>query len=375
MNHLTCTIASLALLFFGSQSGKAETSLKKYAARLTTPEGYVCYRAGQHMTIDGQATETAWQKAPWTSLFTDIEGSSRPQPRYATRAKMLWDDNYLYIYAEMEEPHVWATIKERDKIIWYNNDFEVFIDPDGDGRNYFEIENNAYDTVFDLFLTGPYRSPIRPFILFDWNCNGLQLKSHINGTLNDPSDTDKGWSVEMAIPQKALEREGNKWLVSGKYLRLNFSRVQWQHTINKDGQYERKKDSNGKLLPENNWVWSPTGKIDMHMPERWGFVYLSPKVAGTTNETFSYPPYEAVRKLLWAMFYIQQDRLADKQSYFRGTEQFGLTPKDMNGIPQGTKIRTEATTNKFEITATLSDGTYFSLDESGQFLMSSPTTK
>lgn len=367
MRHLNYIFATVTCLTIGGSSVKGASILEKYAARLTTPKGYTCYRAGQNITIDGKATEDAWQKAPWTDAFVDIEGDSKPKPRYKTRAKMLWDDDNFYVYAEMEEPHVWATITERDKIIWHDNDFEVFIDPDGDGRNYFEIENNAHDTVFDLFLTGPYRSPVRPFVLFNWNCEGLRLKSHIDGTLNNASDTDKGWSVEMVIPRRALEREGNNWLVAGNYLRLNFSRVEWQHTVT-NGKYERKKDVKGKLLPENNWVWSPTGKIDMHMPERWGYVYLSPKTVTTLSETFSYPKYEAVKKLLWAMFYTQMDRLADKQAYFDGTEQFGLTPKDMKGIPQGTKIRTQATMNKFEITATMPDGTYFSVDESGQFL-------
>lgn len=364
MRHLTGLCLGTVMFACGCIPVTAGSILQTYADRLTTPEGYVCYRTHDAVTIDGKATEKAWDNAPWTRTFVDIEGSKRPLPRYSTRAKMLWDDNNLYIYAEMEEPHVWASIKGRDQVIWYNNDFEVFIDPDGDARNYFEIENNAFSTVFDLFLTGPYRSPERPFILFNWNCEGLKLKSHVNGTLNDASDTDKGWSVEMAIPQKALEREGNKWLVQGRYLRLNFSRVQWQHTV-VNGKYERKKGANGKLLPENNWVWSPTGRIDMHMPERWGYVYLSSKSSG---DTFSYPKYEAVRKLLWAMFYAQMDRLADKQAYYSGTEQFGLTPADMRDIPEGTKLRTEATMNKFEITATLPDGTYFSIDESGRFL-------
>lgn len=364
MHKLTGLLAASTLLFSGTAGVKAASILTKYASRLTTPEGYVCYRTTAPVTVDGLAEEADWQKAPWTNTFVDIEGNSKPHPRYTTRAKMLWNDDYLYVYAEMEEPHVWATITEHDRVIWHDNDFEVFIDPDGDGRNYFEIENNAYDTVFDLFLTGPYRSPVRPFILFNWNCEGLQIKSHISGTLNNPADADKGWSVEMAIPRKALEREGNNWLVTGHYLRLNFSRVEWQHSI-VNGKYERKKDASGKLLPENNWVWSPTGKIDMHMPERWGFVYLSPKTSG---DTFTLPANEKIRQLLWAMFYTQQDRLADKQAYYRSTEQFGLPPADMKGLPKGLKLRTEATMNKFEITATLPDGSWMSIDESGQLL-------
>lgn len=69
----------------------------------------------------------------------DIEGDRKPRPRFRTRVKMLWDDNYFYMGAEMEEPHVWATLTERDSIIYRDNDFEVFIDPDGDNHNYYEI--------------------------------------------------------------------------------------------------------------------------------------------------------------------------------------------------------------------------------------------
>lgn len=64
---------------------------------------------------------------------------------------MLWDETYFYIYAEMEEPHVWGTLKERDTVIFYNNDFEVFIDATGDTHNYYELEVNALNTAWDLF--------------------------------------------------------------------------------------------------------------------------------------------------------------------------------------------------------------------------------
>jgi hypothetical protein len=98
---------------------------------------YVCYKSSGPIAVDGKLTEPSWQKAEWTSLFADIEGDKRPGPRFATRAKMLWDDKYLYIAAELEEPDVWATLKERDAVIFYDNDFEVFIDPDGYTHQYY----------------------------------------------------------------------------------------------------------------------------------------------------------------------------------------------------------------------------------------------
>src|SRR6266853_3420196 len=66
------------------------------------PRGYVCYRATQPIRIDGRIDDQAWQAAPWSEWFVDIEGDKRPRPRFRTRVKMLWDDEQLYIAAELE---------------------------------------------------------------------------------------------------------------------------------------------------------------------------------------------------------------------------------------------------------------------------------
>ena len=93
--------------------------------------------------IDGDLKDAAWDAAPWTDAFVDIEGDKHPKPRFRTRMKMLWDDEALYIAAELEEPHIWATLKEHDSVIFHDNDFEVFLDPDGDNHLYGELELNA----------------------------------------------------------------------------------------------------------------------------------------------------------------------------------------------------------------------------------------
>ena len=80
------------------------------------PKGYVCFRAGGTITVDGKLDETAWQQAAWTDDFVDIEGSAKPAPRFRTRARMLWDDEYFYIAAELEEPHAWGTLIEHDAV-------------------------------------------------------------------------------------------------------------------------------------------------------------------------------------------------------------------------------------------------------------------
>lgn len=259
------------------------------------PRTYVAQKATAMITIDGIADEADWGAAAWSAPFIDIEGIV--VPKYRTRMKMLWDETYLYVYADMEEPHVWGTLKQRDTVIFHNNDFEIFIDPDGDTHEYMEFEMNALNTVWDLFLTKPYRNSGK--ILDNWTINGLQSAVQVRGTLNDPGDVDTGWSVEVALPWDVLsEADIMDGPPVGRFWRINFSRVNWQYEL-ADGRYSRKKGPDGKRLPEYNWVWSPQGVINMHEPEHWGYVYFSPKSPGT-KEGFEIPDDEHVKWHLYA---------------------------------------------------------------------------
>ena len=121
--------------------------------RLAATSATAPRRSANRRRID----DAAWQAAPWTDGFVDIEGDRKPQPRFRTRVKMLWDDEHFYVAAELEEPHVWGTLTKHDSVIFHDNDFEVFIDPDGDNHEYYEFEINALNTEWDLFLKKPYR--------------------------------------------------------------------------------------------------------------------------------------------------------------------------------------------------------------------------
>jgi Domain of unknown function (DUF1083). len=90
------------------------------------PKNYVCYKTEHPLIIDGEPNESVWGKVEWTEPFVDIEGSLKPDPFYNTKVKMLWDDNYFYFYVQMEDPHLWATITERDAVVYKDNDFEIF---------------------------------------------------------------------------------------------------------------------------------------------------------------------------------------------------------------------------------------------------------
>jgi len=230
------------------------------------PKRYDCRYASAPIQVDGRIDEGVWRRTPFTDLFVDIEGDKKPRPRFATRAKMLWDDQYFYVAAEMEEPHVWATLTRHDSVIFQDNDFEVFIDPNGDTMEYYEFEINALNTGWDLFLNKPYRHGGKADN--GWEIPGLRTAVHVQGTLNDASDRDEGWTVEMAFPWKALAEFARKPAPPhpSDEWRVNFSRVEWRHRV-KDGKYEKIKG-----LKEDNWVWSPQGIINMHVPEKWGIV-------------------------------------------------------------------------------------------------------
>lgn len=250
------------------------------------PLVYDCRFTATPPAFDGDLESGGWAAAAWTADFRDIEGDARPRPTFRTRAKMLWDREHLYVAAEMEEPDLWATYDRRDLIVFHEHDFEVFIDPDGDEDEYYEIEINVLGTIFDLFLHRAYRrgGPAE----HGWNCEGLRWAIHVDGTVNDPSDRDREWVVELAIPFADLRppttrEDGSPWTLEpiaehrrepvptvGASWRINFSRVEWDLEVvpGADGDVYRKVEGR----PEHNWTWTPQWEINMHVPSRWGVV-------------------------------------------------------------------------------------------------------
>ncbi len=273
------------------------------------PKSYVCYRASAPLTIDGKLNENDWENAAWTDYFVDIEGSLKPLPRLKTHAKILWDNDFLYIGAFLEEPHIWGTLTERESVIFYDPDFEIFIDPDGDTHNYLEYEMNALNTQWDLLITKPYRDDVVRNVAIDhWNYNGMKSGVFIDGTINNPCDTDSGWYVEVALPLDAIAEvnTGGRKPGAGDQIRIDFSRVEWTVDI-VNGRYAKRTHMvNGveKPMPEDNWVWSPQGVVAMHQPETWGFLQFSGITVGTGTEAFiedvDYPLTQALRKLYFS---------------------------------------------------------------------------
>jgi len=305
------------------------------------PKGYVCYRAAVPMTVDGRLNKPAWQAVPWTDDFVDIEGEAKPRPRFRTRVKMLWDDEYFYIGAELEEPHVWATLTRHDSVIFQDNDFEVFIDPNGDNHEYYEFEINALNTGWDLLLPMPYKDG--GAAVNAWEILGLKTAVQVDGTPNNPNDTDRGWSVEIAFPWTVLgelahrpapPRDGDQW-------RVNFSRVEWKHEI-VDGKYRKLAG-----LKEDNWVWSPQGVVNMHRPETWGYVQFA---TGKIGETRFQPDSAGPAKHLLHQVYYAEREFREKNHRWAATlAELRLTNLRHESLAQ--PLILETTQTLFQVTA------------------------
>lgn len=330
-----------------------------------TPRGYVCYRAIEPIRIDGRLTDIAWQDAAWTQFFVDIRGEDWPAPRHRTRARLLWDDDYLYVSALLEEPHVWGRLIERNAVIFYDNDFEIFIDPDGDNHLYYEFELNALNTIWELTLDRPYKDggPAT----HGTNIPGLRSAVHVEGSLNAPWDTDQNWSVEVAIPWSGLGRYSSHPVppADGEQWRINFSRVEWQHDI-VDGEYQKAADTS-----EDNWVWSPQGIVDMHRPERWGFVQFSTAKPG--SDSFIPDPSLATRDLLMRVYHEQKLFRETNGRWAATLAELGLAELERTDRQPGV-VRFEVTGDNFIVEAahTMANGQHltFSTNEESRIWQS-----
>lgn len=358
LRHKRSITAFAFLLIAESPKLMAQNSFKGLEHLFTTPKNYVVQHTSQALKMDGNLQESDWQKAAWTTDFVDIEGSLKPLPTFKTQVKMLWNDSTLFIAAKLQEPQVFATQTHHDDIIFKDNDFEIFIDPDNNAHQYFEIEINALNKIFDLFLPKPYRNG--GDALIGWDVEGLKSGVKIDGTLNNPKDQDKGWTVEMAVPLKSLRmgfpieipQEGTVW-------RINFSRVEWDTKI-AGSKNVKLTDASGKNLPEHNWVWSPQGVINMHYPERFGYLQFSRK----SDAVFTMPFSELQKQQLWLIYYRQKQYLEKNGKYAQTLAELNLERGARIGERENT-LQMDASAKQFTATIKAEGSSAISINNEG----------
>ena len=270
---------------------------KRYGCSEEDIGHYTCYRTDEVIQIDGRLDEDSWQKAPKSSKFVDlVTGESAPLD---TRMAALWDDENLYVGFWLEEPRVQAKFTERDSLIYMENDVELFIA----GKDcYYEFEINALGTVYEVFfiwqdaykkgsafdkpefdllsqrvdVLGGFQDSMRfgkhprgkRWAFLDWDFPGMRSGVHVDGTLNDNTDVDKGWTVELAFPWKGMgllagdrsipPQDGDTW-------RMDFSR------------FEAFDLYGNPIQPSAGWAFNKHGVYDSHIPECFTFVHFSSK--------------------------------------------------------------------------------------------------
>jgi hypothetical protein len=171
-----------------------------------------CRWAGGRVNIDGVLDDKVWLRAERIPFA--VAGQKR-KPAGATTARLLWDAEYLYFAAEMEDRDLFAMVTEDNGMTWYDDVFELFFKPAADKLAYYEFQVNAAGTRLELFFpsrgAGGYRRfrEARPL--------GLEAAVRLQGTLNKWEDRDVGWTVEGRVPWSAFKptggrpKPGDKW--------------------------------------------------------------------------------------------------------------------------------------------------------------------
>lgn len=178
-------------------------------AQAAEPPLHECRRAEGKIVIDGQADEAAWKQAETIDRFTLpwLRDNERPA-KTKTIARLLWDDEYLYFFADLEDHDLYADVKEHDGMTWDNDVFELFFKPSDKKHGYYEFQASAAGTQMDMFLpsrgSGGYKR-WKAAHDFDW-----QVKVVRQGSLNDVSDRDEGWQVEGRFPWKDFQPTGGR---------------------------------------------------------------------------------------------------------------------------------------------------------------------
>jgi hypothetical protein len=263
---------------------------------------YVAYRTAQPIPIDGRVDKPVWRATPPSPRFVDI-GSGAPAP-FSTHARVLWDDESLYISFEAQEPLVTAVSSERDSLLFFENDLEIFID----GVDaYYELEFNALGTVYEVFFV--WRDAHRPgtrwdvpqfdvhsprvhsfagdhgftrtsfwtgnhprgtrWAYLDYDLDGLELAVHVDGEINNPDRIDRGWSAEIRIPWTSLAD-----LAHGRSLPPDVG-DEWSIFL---GRFERMATRIPGETIGLGWAASPHGVNDTHIPTSWTRVTFDGRV-------------------------------------------------------------------------------------------------
>jgi glucose/arabinose dehydrogenase len=199
-------LAALGLLYYLQRGATPAEGPKAF---VPPPTAFECRWTETPITLDGKAGEPAWQQAQIIdNFYLPWLGDKARAAKTATKARLLWDREYLYFFADMEDADLFADVTEHDGQTWNNDVFELFFKPADDKPGYYEFQVNAAGTVLDMFLPRRDAGGYQRF-----KSEGdfhLETKVRLRGTLNRRQDKDQGWSVEGRIPWSDFMRTGGR---------------------------------------------------------------------------------------------------------------------------------------------------------------------
>jgi hypothetical protein len=219
--------------------------------------------------LDGSLGDPVWTFANTTRVFVETnQGGVAP---VQASAKLLWDKRYLYVGVDVKDGFLRASHTERDAHLWEQDCVELMIDPDGDGKNYFEVQVSPRGVVFDTRYDSR-RVPL-PFGHTDWDSK-IRVGVSPRGNIDD-EEADAGYTVEIAIPWQAFSLDGkpvpppaigDEWRANLYVMDLIADRQQAA-------------------------AWSPLGTSDFHVPRRFGILAFEgpPEEMVGTNEPLEMP--------------------------------------------------------------------------------------
>lgn len=229
---------------------------------------------GQSIKIDGKLDEAAWKTAAKTGPFVDVR-TGRQNKKFPVKgsAKLLWDDSALYVAFEVQDPDVVGGFdeKKKDPHLWTKDTVEIMVDPDGDGDNkdYYEVQINPQNLVFDSRFdtyNQPKKGPEGPFGHEDWTAK-LESAVSVDGTLDKSTDKDKGYVVEAKIPWKSFDKAKQTPPELGQTWRMNFyamqnnSGVAWSPILGQ-GNFHRASRFGKVTWAEKGWTPPKKDKED-----------------------------------------------------------------------------------------------------------------
>ena len=242
-------LAGLALVLPVAAAEKAPAPDPK---TLPAPKRLVVPKLKGTVTIDGDLTEPVWAKAAVIKPFFLSDGSGRE--REQTEVRVWYDDTALYLAWICTDSDIQATFTARDSKFWEEEVVEFFITPK-DLSKYYELQWNPLGGVFDAIITNEIdANGVSKKFAGDWSFTAKGMKSavKVKGTVQNSSDKDEYWRVEVMIPFSDFDQPAPK---AGDVWRANFYR------------FNRQTD-----LPVELLSWSPPILPGFHQPSRFGFL-------------------------------------------------------------------------------------------------------